>query len=127
MTHFTIDFFEFSFLVEVCIPPVPIARACLWEKVINTYYHGMTEDERTRLYKWIKPRIEARRELAPEEYGFAQRQLFLDRYNPDNQYLVTAEYEGKVDTTRCFLNDGKYRTSSDTYIATECITNIQKL
>ena len=38
-----IDFFEFSFLVESCIPPSPIARAYFWQNVIDKYYYVLTK------------------------------------------------------------------------------------
>ena len=53
INRFNIDFFEFSFLVEACIPPRPIARAMFWDDVINKYYHVLTDNERQRLFEWI--------------------------------------------------------------------------
>jgi hypothetical protein len=54
MSTFNIDFFEFSFLVEACIPPRPIARSSFWDSVIDKHFHKMTEEERSDLYDWIK-------------------------------------------------------------------------
>lgn len=42
--RFSIDFIEFSFLVEACIPPRPIARTYFWGQVIDKYYHVLTVD-----------------------------------------------------------------------------------
>ena len=51
--RFDIDFFEFSFLVEACIPPSPIARAMFWRDVVDKYYHVLTPAERSKLFNWI--------------------------------------------------------------------------
>jgi len=51
--RFNIDFFEFSFLVEACIPPVPIARAVFWGKVLNEYYKVLSQEERDKLHEWL--------------------------------------------------------------------------
>ena len=50
--RFEIDFFEFSFLVEACIPERPIARTMFWHNVIDKYYHELTDDERARLFEF---------------------------------------------------------------------------
>ena len=119
-TRFNIDFFEFSFLVEACIPPRPIARTCFWKDVINVHYHKMTPEERAKLFEWI-PRngnFDTEKELC---------QLFYDRFNPDNQYKITTVYEGKTETQDAFLHKGKYHTSDIRSIIEEYITDIEKI
>jgi len=83
--RFPIDFFEFSFLVEACIPPRPIARAMFWDDVINKYYHVLSPDERAKLYEYIgrNPCFN----LANEDCA-----LFAARFNPANQYKLQVSY-----------------------------------
>ena len=53
MSTFNIEFEEFKFLVESCIPPSHISRSVFFDDVINKYFYQMTEDEITELYKYI--------------------------------------------------------------------------
>jgi hypothetical protein len=123
--RFNIDFFEFSFLVEACIPPVPIARYSFFSDVINKYYHVLTPNERKRLYEWIgrSPRM--------TESTDDMCMAFLARYNPDNQYRVTVSRDLQTETNECFLMDGVYYTYYDSgkkiYAAGEYITNVEKI
>lgn len=119
---FKIDFFEFSFLVEACIPPRPIARTMFWKDVINTYYHQMTTEERAKLFEWIQ----YNKSFDAEKEELCK--LFYDRFNPDNQYKITTNYEGKVDDKIvAFLHKGKYHTSETTSILEEYIINVEKI
>jgi hypothetical protein len=122
--RFEIDFFEFSFLVEACIPPRPIARAMFWQKAIDVYYYELTKDERARLYEWIN-------RCYSMEHGIKEGNedcwLFNARYNPDNQYLVEAKNNDKTETYHCFHLNGRYYTKSNTSIVEEYITNVTKL
>lgn len=95
ISRFPIDFFEFSFLVEACIPPRPIARSVFWEDVINKYYHVLTSDERCRLYEWISRNIYF--DVTNEDYA-----LFSARYNPENQWQVKTSHKGKEEVVECF-------------------------
>jgi hypothetical protein len=125
---FKIDFFEFSFLVEACIPEQPIARSMFWDEVINVYYHEMTKDERVKLYKWINRNFQFEKEL---NKGNKQCIAFNARFNPDNQYLVHYTFNDKKDTVECFkIGDTyytEYYTSRQQYISNIFIDKIEKL
>ncbi len=114
--RFSIDFFEFSFLVEACIPPVPIARGAFWDDVINKYYYVLTQDERNELFKWVC-----------ENFRFNKDnkncQLFVARFDPKNQYIVKVKGEVK-ELKECFLWEGNYHTAINKYIAPEFITEV---
>lgn len=97
---FEIDFFEFSFLVEACIPPRPIARAYFWDKVCTTYYDQLTASERERLYQWLGRNSTYIESLAKGDY---QCLIFECRYNPDNQYTVVTNYNDNIEEHDCFL------------------------
>lgn len=118
--RFEIDFFEFSFLVEACIPPRPIARAMFWDDVINKHYHDLTENERERLFEWIQknPCFDLKN---------PDCKLFYDRFNPDNQYLIHANFKGKEEVYEVFKHQERYHKSKDTSIVEEYITKIEKL
>lgn len=117
--RFDIDFFEFSFLVEACIPPRPIARAMFWDDVVWKYYDVLTENERFRLFNWIQ--------LNP---SFKKEQkdclLFYNRFDPDNQHFVETRFEGVIQTHDCFLHEDRYYTKKNTFIAPEFIVSVNK-
>lgn len=80
---FQIDFFEFCFLVEACIPPRPIARAMFWNKVIDQYHAQLTADQRKQLFDWIS-------KCESFQKGIWERNeqclLFHARFDPNNQF-----------------------------------------
>ena len=57
-SQFAIDFFEYSFLLEACMPPAPIARTMMFKRSIDEDYYNMSDNQRSNLYKWLKPSIE---------------------------------------------------------------------
>ena len=122
-TTFNIDFFEFSFLVEACIPPRPIARSMFWQDVIDKHYHTMSDDERSKLFDWISRNSNFQDSLAS---GIDDVKLFVARFDPDNQYIVTTDHKGEVGDVDCFSMNGKYWIGKNTYIADEFIIKIEK-
>ena len=118
--RFNIDFFEFAFLVEACIPPRPIARTMFWHKVIDQYYFELLPDERRHLYDWItkdwrfKKGIEEENELCL---------VFEARYNPDNQYLL----EVLSGEAFCFLYKERYYTHINTWVDEQFTKNVKKV
>lgn len=120
LNRFNIDFFEFAFLVEACIPPRPIARAMFWEDVVNKHYHVLSEDERHKLFNWIT--ICSTFNLENEDC-----RLFYDRFNPENQYEIEVDFEGEKETKRCFKWNDRFHISKSTFIAEEYIVNIKKI
>ena len=113
--RFKIDFFELMFLAEACIPPRPIARSMFWRELIDRYYNQMTTDERAKAFEWLSKELDISNEDC---------RLFYDRYNPLNQYLVTTEYEGKVETIEAFLHKDRFHTNSTTSIVEDYIKDI---
>lgn len=118
--RFNIDFFEFSFLVESCIPPRPIARSMFWDDVIWKYYNVLTPNERNRLFNWIQQNPSFRKEQE-------DCLLFFDRFNPDNQYSVETFYEGESNTYSCFKHDDRFWIKRDTFIEPKFIVNTKKI
>ena len=121
--RFKIDFFEFSFLVEACIPERPIARAMFWQKVIDEYFYEMDTTERTRLYTWINRSYSMERAL---EEGNVDAIEFNLRYNPDNQYLLATSYNGKTEHYEAYKKGDRYYIKSNTSIEPQFITSLVK-
>ena len=119
-SRFDIDFFEFYFLVEACIPPRPIARAMFWQDVCDKYYHVLTQEERANLFDWIlrNPNFDLNNEDC---------KLFYDRYNPNNQYSVTTNFNNEIKNVECFLHFDKYHTKINVSINEDYIKEIKKI
>ena len=122
--RFDIDFFEFSFLVEACIPPRPIARAMFWDNVINKYYNILTDDERAKLYEWINRNGNMEHSL---EKGNEDCEIFNARFNPENQFKVHYDFNGEQGFHICFKYKERYYMSKNSSIEEGFITKIEKL
>lgn len=118
MSEFKIDFFEFSFLVEACLPPAPIARAMFFQEVSDKHYHQMTDNERNKLFEWLTRNSCFRME---EE----DCQVFYDRFNPKNQYKAKTFYNEKEEVIDCFAHKGRFHTSKSTSILEEYIVSTE--
>ena len=116
---FKIDFYEFSFLVEACIPPRPIARSMFWDEVCDTYYHEMTDDERVQIFEWIprNPNFKLRNE---------QCAIFYARFNPKRQYIVHTKVGDSEETHETYRLKGRYYTAKNVSINDDYIVKIEQ-
>ena len=123
MSRFNIDFFEFSFLVEACIPPRPIARAMFWDDVINKHYNTLTDNERARLFEWVNrnPCMQDGIEELNEDCL-----LFNARFDPNNQYQVHTNYNKKLEIYDAFKWNDRYYIKKDTSIEDKFIKKVKK-
>ena len=122
MSRFNIDFFEFSFLVEACIPPRPIARAMFWDDVIDKHYKFLTDNERVRLFEWINRNPCMQDGI---EEGNEDCLLFNARFNPDNQYKVHTNYNDKLEVYDAFKLNDRYYIKKNTSIEDKYITKVE--
>jgi|SRR5699024_1558870 len=115
MKKFEIDFFEFAFLVEACIPPVPIARSMFFDEVIDEYYFKLSDKQRLKLFNWI---------IKNDKFDTKEEKcrIFYNRYSPFNQYELKDINNKKH---KCFKDDGKYKVKSNTWIDTESIKSVK--
>jgi len=122
MSTFQIDFFELAFLAEACIPPRPIARAMFWQSLTDKYWYEMTEGERIHLFEWMWKNGVYEDSLEKEE----DTQVFHARFDPDNQYMVKTNYEGKEEERRTFKMGDRYYIDSKSFISEEYIISVEK-
>lgn len=122
--RFNIDFFEFAFLVEACIPPKPIARTVFWDKVIDYYYDLMTDEERKHLYSWICKNWVYQTGIEKKNEDCL---VFDARYNPEKQYFVMTKKDGRLETHKAFKFNGQFHTQKNTTILKEFIIDTQKI
>ena len=127
---FEIDFFEYSFLLEACIPPKPIARTMVWKKSIDEDYDKLTKQERTNLFKWLedlcKSRIESLEDHCDltDKYDINLIKMWLDRYNPANNYFITTK-GNKKQKVNAFKHNGLYYIRTNTHIDPDYIGHIE--
>lgn len=122
MGKFNIDFFELAFLAEACIPPSPIARTMFWQNLTNSYWEQMTEEERIHLFEWMNRNEWYKKSLENEE----DTKIFHARFDPDNQYNITTNFNNDIKIRRAFKLNDKYFISLNSWIANEYITSIEK-
>lgn len=117
--RFKIDFFEFIFLLETCIPPVPIARAMFWERTIDEIYHQLTDNEKAKTFRFIT-----------ENHRFDDSnedcRLFYARFNPENQYVVKYVEDFKTKEIDCFRYNDKYHVSKNRWINEDYVAGVEK-
>lgn len=117
--RFNIDIFELMFLAESVIPPCPIARNMAFKDFSEVHYHKMTDAEREQFFEVVNE--QDRFSLDDEDCRH-----FYARFNPDNQYLIQAEYKGKKETHHCYYYKGRYHTSKTTSILEDYIIDVKK-
>lgn len=117
-----IDFFEFSFLVEACAGNKPIARSMFFDRVIDKYYHVLSQDERDNLFEWINRSSSFKFDL---ERSCSSCLLFNARFDKKNQFLVYTLFNGEEKVYETFKFEDKYYTKKDTFIAEEYITKVE--
>ena len=122
MNTFQIDFFELAFLAEACIPPRPIARAMFWQSLTDKYWAQMTEGERNHLCEWLQKNYYYKESLEQQE----DTKVFHARFDPDNQYMVKVNYEGKEEDRRTFKMGDRYYIDSKSFISEEYIISVEK-
>ena len=122
--RFSIDFFEFSFLVEACIAPRTIARASFWNDLIDKHYHILTPNERERLFEWINRNGNFEHNLKDNNEDCL---LFNARFDKDNQYQVKANYNNQITTYDCFKWKDRYHTAISISINEDYIIEVLKL
>jgi len=116
---FKIDFFELMFLAESVIPNQPIARSMCFDSFSDTHYHNMTDNQRVQFFNHVIriPRFNLENE---------QCKHFFARFDPDNQYVVHTDFEGKKEKTEAYFYNGEYRVGKDKYISKEYIVKVSE-
>ena len=116
---FEIDFFELCFLAETCIPPVPIARGMFFQHLTEKYHKQMSNEQRKHLFTWLQK--SDRYDITNEDVN-----IFHCRFDPDNQYMVTTNYNNINNLVETFLMDGRYHVSSNSWVSEEFINSVEK-
>jgi hypothetical protein len=114
-----IDFFELMILIESSWHGMTALRYSVIEKAIDTWYNCLEKSEIERLYDIVKRNC--------GELNTELHRKFYARYNPDNQYLVTATDGAKTEPMQCFLFEGNYHINSRTTFQEKFIVKVEKI
>lgn len=123
-SQFVIDFFEYSFLLEACMPPVAIARTMMWKRSIDEDFFKMSKDQTFNLYNWLKQSIKDRLKQPDNwvsKYDKELLEIWLARFDPKNQYEVLTK-DGKI--IKSFKYNDLYYIKVNTRINEDFIDNI---
>lgn len=142
-TPIQIDFFELQILVERCFNSSTILSMSVLEKAIDTWFFCLEKDEIKRIFETIAKFFKVVKvttaeglvyyaKLSPgkekiEDFDNDFQKKFIARFNPDNQYMVTASDGKKTETVQCFMFDNQYHVSTNTTFQEKFITKIEKL
>jgi hypothetical protein len=117
---FSIDFFELMFLAESVIPPTPIARSMCFDDFSERHYHKMNADQRKQFLNHVKKCV-----------GFSLDKdkclHFYNRFNPENQFEVTAEFNGETSLTICYEHNNNYHVSLNRFVDKKYIKKIVRI
>jgi hypothetical protein len=119
-----IDFIEFCFLVEACFGRRPIARSMFFSRVIDEYYHVLTQNERDRLFEWLNKNHSFNYELLDDEESCL---LFNARFDKNNQYLITTKYNEEEMAHETFKFKGGYCTAKNHFVNDAYIIKTEKI
>lgn len=113
----TIDYFEFTVLVEASWHSGTILRYSIMEKAINVWYKDLTWNERKSAFEFFNRTCEAKNEI---------QERFLARFNPDNQFRVHSKGKGIERTDILYLYQGTYWDTTRSFADEEYIESIEK-
>lgn len=123
-----LDKFELMWLFEGAAGK-PHLRCVIYRMFIEDIYPQLSYDEREFIYAYIKRDTswlwenKTSMDKTPHEYW----QQVLARYNPANQYEVTASHDGKTETKYAYMYDGRYYVTMNSFFADEYIVDIKRL
>jgi len=116
---FTICFFDLMFLSESVTGGNTIARSVCFDNFSDIHYHNMSDDERKQFFDYVQ-----------EQHGFnlkkEQCRHFVARFNPENQWSVKTNYNGRVQWVDCYIYNENYHISKDRFINPEHILQAKK-
>lgn len=121
-----LDTNELWYLLERCLHGSHL-RSDTIERFVNEFYNKLSEHQRMNLFEWavrlgyawgwgIKENC-----FRPDSRCCGQDTIFMKRYHPENQYIVTMKYRyktgdgkwhRKTEKVRAFRMDGEYYIDS---------------
>lgn len=91
-------------------------------RFVDEWYSKFTKKQREQLYSWVLRNVYDG-EFKPRSQLCGADEIFMNRYNPDNQYRVTLINGNTVEAFKI----NKYYVLSDRFIDENCIIKIEKI
>lgn len=113
----TINYFEFTVLVEASWHSGTILRHSIMEKAINVWYRDLSWNERSRAFEFFNRTQDAKNEI---------QERFLARFNPDNQFKVESDGKGIKRSDILYLYKGEYWETTRSFADKKYIKKVEK-
>lgn len=113
-----INFEDLLCLTNICLPPVPIARAIFFERVSDTYYNLMTDQQKNEIFNSIFSKLD----LKNDDHLY-----FYNRFNPDNQFEVEYQYQNETNKIKAFKHNESFHVSKNRSIIEKYILTYKKI
>ena len=121
-----LDIFELSYLLDACLRGSHL-RSCTIGKFVDEFFDRLTEQERYNLYEWsLRLTYSCEKEFKPSDASCGADVVFMKRYDPENQYIITTRYEGKTQKHRAFFMEGRYYVKKNRFIDEAYITKVKR-
>lgn len=113
---------EMYYLLESCLKGSHL-RSTTIIRFVDEWYSKFTKKQRENLYNWVLRNVYGG-EFKPRPQLFGADEIFMARYNPDNQYRVTLI---NGDTVEAFKMKDRYYVLSNRFIDENCIIKVEKI
>jgi hypothetical protein len=116
---YKIDFIFLLNYAKYCIPPTSPFQESFFESLSENYYNQFSKEERKRMFDTI---------VKNESFSLDNQAcvLFHNRFNPNNQYLVSAKKDLLNETILCYDHYGQMHISKNVSVQEKYIIKIEK-
>jgi hypothetical protein len=120
MNKFSIHFNDLFFLSESLLRFETPSQKRFFDKYSDEFYHLMNDLERKQLFEYV---------IAHHKFNLDNEicEHFYNRFNLENQFLITAEKSLITSTFVAYLHNDKYLTSKSKEVSKKYITIVTKL
>ena len=119
-----LDIYELSWLLDACLRGSHLRSSTL-ERFVDEWFEKLTEQQRYNLYEWSL-RLTYNGHFKPCDCCCGADIVFMKRYDPENQYIVTTKYDSEIKQHRAFFYNGEYHVKTNIIIAKEYIVDVYK-
>lgn len=120
-----LDIFEMYYLLESCIRGSHLRSSTIF-RFVDDWYELFTKEQREKLY-YDTLRLIYDNNFVPCIQCCGADKIFMSRFNPKNQYMVTVSNGRETKTVNAFKMDNKYYVKSNRFCAEEYIKKIEKI
>lgn len=121
----TLDTHEMFYLLESCLRGSHLRSGTIL-RFVDEWYTLFTPKERSALYDWTL-RLVYNGEFKPFSSACGADIVFMPRYNPDNQYLITLSNGINTMIIDAFKMENGYWIDSKKRCPEDNITGVEKL